>query len=81
MLFSDSEIVAVQANWQFYNYAINQWELVPAEPRHPIPGLGNVHIKSVEELTLMSEQPPIFNQQGSTINVNYAAEGSNLKVI
>ena len=29
----------------------------------------------------MSEQQPIFNQQGATIGVNYAAENSNPKII
>lgn len=37
---------------------------------------GNYIEQSVEELTLMSEQAPIFNQQGATIGVNYAASGS-----
>lgn len=37
---------------------------------------GNYIENSVKELTLMSEQPPIFNQQGATIGVNYAASGS-----
>ena len=37
---------------------------------------GSIYITSVERLTLMSNQSPIFNQQYSTIGVNYAAEGS-----
>jgi hypothetical protein len=37
---------------------------------------GNYIENSVQELTLMSEQSPIFNQQGATIGVNYAASGS-----
>jgi hypothetical protein len=37
---------------------------------------GSVKITSVERLILMSNESPIFNQQYSTIGVNYAAEGS-----
>jgi len=37
---------------------------------------ASVKITSVERLILMSNQSPIFNQQYSTIGVNYAAEGS-----
>ena len=36
---------------------------------------------NVKELTLLSEQQPIFNQQGATIGVNYAAENSNPRII
>ncbi|MGJ5630123.1 hypothetical protein [Nostoc sp. CALU 1950] len=38
---------------------------------------SKVYIASLEKLTIMSEQSPIFNQQHATIGVNYAAEGSN----
>ena len=37
---------------------------------------ANVNIPSIENLILMSNQPPIFNQQNATIGVSYAAEGS-----
>ncbi|BAY93755.1 MULTISPECIES: ATP-binding protein [unclassified Tolypothrix] len=37
---------------------------------------SKVYIASLEKLTIMSEQSPIFNQQHATIGVNYAAEGS-----
>ncbi|MBD2089651.1 DEAD/DEAH box helicase [Microcoleus sp. FACHB-1515] len=42
---------------------------------------GNHIYISVKELTLMSDQQPVFNQQGATIGVNYAAKDSNPKVI
>ncbi|MBM0741333.1 DEAD/DEAH box helicase [Phormidium sp. CLA17] len=50
-------------------------------PHHIFHIQGNYIEKSVKELTLMSEQPPIFNQQGATIGVNYAAKDSNPKII
>jgi superfamily II DNA/RNA helicase len=37
---------------------------------------GNYIENSIEGITLMSDQSPIFNQQGATIGVNYAASGS-----
>lgn len=50
-------------------------EMIKDSPQQ-IFNISSNYIKTVEELTLMSEQPPIFNQQGATIGVNYAAPGS-----
>ena len=50
-------------------------------PHHIFHIKGNYIEKSVKELTLTSEQSPIFNQQGATIGVNYAAKDSSPKII
>jgi len=77
-----SAIAAIQAKYQFYNYALFCSDPVPEDRGHLSDGLSNVYnIGSIKEFTLMSEQAPIFNQQGAAIGVNYAAEGSNPKVI
>jgi len=51
-------------------------ETIKDSSQHTFIVQGDYIEKSIKELTLMSEQPPIFNQQGATIGVNYAASGS-----
>jgi HEAT repeat protein len=74
-------ILAIQAACKYYNYSIRQLSLTPESAKHPANASASVYIQSVEEFRLMSNQPPIFNQQNATIGVNYAAENSNAKVI
>ena len=74
-------ILDIQAACKYYNYEIHQWPLLPESAKHPANTSASVYIQSVEELILMSNQSPIFNQQNATIGVNYAAENSNPKVI
>jgi HEAT repeat protein/energy-coupling factor transporter ATP-binding protein EcfA2 len=71
-------IQSIQSNCKFYNYEIHQKAQARApDDRSPSPS----SITYVQELHLMSTQPPIFNQQNATIGVNYAAENSNPKII
>jgi hypothetical protein len=74
-------IPTIQANCQFYNYDIAQSPPTPEGRGHPTDGSASLYIESVKELTIMSDQPPIFNQTNPTIGVNYAAGGSNPKII
>ena len=74
-------ILAIQAACKYYNYPIRQLSLLPESRSHPANASASVYIQSIEEFKLMSNQPPIFNQQNATIGVNYAAENSNPKVI
>ena len=84
----------IQSNCKFYNYEIQQAKLRKAvqpccleENRPSLEGGGGDRslpatiTYNVKELTLVSEQQPIFNQQGTTIGVNYAAANSNPKII
>jgi HEAT repeat protein len=74
-------ILAIQAACKYYNYPIRHLSLAPESCSHPVNASASVYIQSIEEFKLMSNQPPIFNQQNATISVNYAAENSNAKVI
>jgi HEAT repeat protein len=74
-------ILAIQAACKYYNYPIRQLSLAPAISKHPVNASASIYIQSVEKIKLMSNQPPIFNQQNATIGVNYAAENSNPKII
>ena len=76
----------IQVNCKFYNYEIQQAKLRKAdrpslEGGGVDPSLPAITTYNVKELTLVSEQQPIFNQQGATIGVNYAAENSNPRII
>ncbi|TAG43296.1 MAG: NACHT domain-containing protein [Oscillatoriales cyanobacterium] len=73
-------ILAIQAACKYYNYSIRQLSLTPEIGKHPANASASIYnIQSVEKL--MSNEPPIFNQQNATIGVNYAAENSNPKII
>ena len=75
-------ILAIQAACKYYKYEIRQLPLAPDIGRHPANVSASVYnIQSVKEVTVMSNQSPIFNQPHSTIGVNYAAENSNPKFI
>ena len=80
-------IVTIQSNCKFYNYEIQQAEELRKADRLSLKGGGGdpslpaTIIYNVKELTLVSEQQPIFNQPGATIAVNYAAENSNPRII
>ncbi len=77
-----STISKIQVRCQFYNYEIAQQKLAPhTTERSTLSPDANVNTYIVEKLTLMSEQAPIFHQHNPTIGVNYAAGGSNPKVI
>jgi HEAT repeat protein len=91
-----SAIQIIQANCKFYNYEIEQQAKLrkadqPSrleENRPSLEGGGGDRTSlpatityNVKELTLVSEQQPIFNQYNPTIGVNYAAENSNPKII
>ena len=51
-------------------------ETIKNSPQHTFIFYGNYIEKSIKEITLVTEQQPIFNQQNATIGVNYAAPGS-----
>jgi HEAT repeat protein len=74
-------ILAIQAACKYYKYEIRQLSLAPDIGRHPAKVSASVYIQSPKEVTVMSNQSPIFNQNYATIGVNYAAENSNPKFI
>ncbi|MEZ2250484.1 HEAT repeat domain-containing protein [Microcoleus sp.] len=74
-------ILAIQAACKYYNYSIRQLSLTPDIGRHPAKVSASVYIQSPKEVTVMSNQSPIFHQPNAIIAVNYAAENSNPKVI
>jgi hypothetical protein len=75
-------ITAIQAKCKLYNYEIQQENLRKADRASPESADSNrtTNTYHVKELTLMSEQAPIFNQQNATIGLNYAAEGSKPQI-
>jgi energy-coupling factor transporter ATP-binding protein EcfA2 len=80
-------VSVIQSNCKFYNYEIHQAKLRKAD-RASFEGCGGDRSSlpatityNVKELTLVSEQQPIFNQYNPTIGVNYAAENSNPRII
>jgi HEAT repeat protein len=78
----DRLILVIQAACKYYHYPIRHLSLLPESGRHPANVSASVYnIQSVKEVTVMSNQSPIFNQPNPTIGVNYAAENSNPKVI
>ncbi|GET37650.1 HEAT repeat domain-containing protein [Microseira wollei] len=79
--FALDAILAIQNRCQFYNYELFQSPPVPEGCRHPHDASASVYIESVKEITLISDQPPIFNQYNRRIGVNYAAKDSNPKII
>ena len=82
-----SSFINIQAKCQFYNYEIEQQAEPRKADRHSLegdrgdPSLPATITYNVKELTLVSEQQPIFNQYNPTIGVNYAAENSNPRII
>ncbi|MBD2028395.1 HEAT repeat domain-containing protein [Phormidium sp. FACHB-322] len=77
----ENAISAIQNRRQFYNHEIwqaylagKQGDSAPSQSDKTIE--NTVIIKAVEQLTIMSDKSPVFNQQHATIGVNYAAEGS-----
>ncbi|WP_373536623.1 HEAT repeat domain-containing protein [Microcoleus sp.] len=74
-------ILAIQAACKYYNYPIRQLSLTPAIGKQSANASASIYIQSVEKFQLMSNEPPIFQQQNATIGVNYAAENSNPKII
>jgi hypothetical protein len=80
-------ILSIQSNCKFYNYEIEQQAKLRKADRPSLegdrgdPSLPATITYNVKELTLVSEQQPIFNQQGATIGVNYAAANSNPRII
>ncbi len=77
----------IQSKCKFYNYEIQQAKPKKADrtfleggggDRSSLPPTITCNLK---ELNLVLEQHPIFNQQGATIGVNYAAANSNPKII
>ena len=79
-------ISKIQNRCKFYNYEIWQsyLESQKPNPRHNECDEYGVYDKLIvytENLSIMTDQQPIFNQQGATIGVNYAASGSKIEVI
>jgi HEAT repeats len=73
-------ILAIQANCKYYNYEIYQAYLKAEDSDRTSPNRDRTPTAIAiqhGEITIMTNQPPIFNQQNATIGVNYAAEGSN----
>lgn len=70
-------ILGIQKNCKYYN--IHQAHLEAQKHDRQTPQ-NNDRSQSItiqtQELTLMTDKAPIFNQQNATIGVNYAAEGS-----
>ncbi|MBE9139678.1 HEAT repeat domain-containing protein [Nodosilinea sp. LEGE 07088] len=79
---SDLVILEIQGNCKFYNYEIFQTHLAAHEAERqtcPNSDSNAITIQTLERLTIMTDQAPIFNQQHATIGVNYAAEGSTIE--
>jgi len=67
-------IAAIQSRCQFYNYDIAQ------SPPPAVRETAGFNLSTLG-VTIMTDKQPIvnFNQPNSTIGINYAAEGSNVK--
>ena len=72
--FALEAIATIQSRCQYYNYDITQSLL-------PLVQEAAIFILQTLEVTIMTDKQPIinFSQPNSTIGVNYAGDGSNVK--